>query len=75
MSLESVKAFLAANAPDIGIIESEEITPTVATAAQVHGVGRGHAAAHDNPLVFEALGFQTQYLLNPFVRKRNRTFT
>lgn len=44
MSLESVKAFLAANAPDIGIIESEENTPTVAAAAQVHGVEPGQIA-------------------------------
>ena len=38
MSLESVRAFLAANAPDIAIIELESSTATVALAAEGHGV-------------------------------------
>jgi len=44
MSLASAKAFLAANAPDIEIIESDEATPTVVLAAQVHGVEPGQIA-------------------------------
>jgi prolyl-tRNA editing enzyme YbaK/EbsC (Cys-tRNA(Pro) deacylase) len=39
MSLESVRAFLAQNAPDIEIIEMETSTATVAQAAEAHGVG------------------------------------
>ena len=38
MSLESVRAFLAENAPDISIIELESSTATVAQAAEGHGV-------------------------------------
>ncbi len=38
MSLESVRAFLAANAPDIAIIELEGSSATVARAAEGHGV-------------------------------------
>ena len=38
MSLESVRAFLAQNAPDIEIIEMETSTATVALAAEAHGV-------------------------------------
>ena len=38
MSLESVRAFLRANAPDIDIIETAESSSTVALAAEAHGV-------------------------------------
>lgn len=38
MSLESVRAFLAARAPDLSIIELENSTGTVALAAEGHGV-------------------------------------
>jgi len=38
MSLQSVKAFFAANAPDIEIIELPESTATVELAARGHGV-------------------------------------
>lgn len=38
MSLESVRAFLAARAPDIAIIELDGSTATVALAAAGHGV-------------------------------------
>lgn len=38
MSLESVRDFLAARAPDIGIIELADSTATVALAAAGHGV-------------------------------------
>lgn len=38
MSVESVRAWLAANAPDLPIIEVEESTATVAEAAQALGV-------------------------------------
>jgi prolyl-tRNA editing enzyme YbaK/EbsC (Cys-tRNA(Pro) deacylase) len=38
MSLESVKAFLAAHAPDIAVLEVEGSTATVAEAAAAHGV-------------------------------------
>jgi prolyl-tRNA editing enzyme YbaK/EbsC (Cys-tRNA(Pro) deacylase) len=38
MSLDSVRAFLAANAPDIAVIELTTSTATVALAAQGHGV-------------------------------------
>src|ERR1700691_3407094 len=38
MSLDSVRAFLAENAPDIAIIELDDSTATVALAAQGHGV-------------------------------------
>src|SRR3954466_7045521 len=38
MSLESVRAFFAANAPDLTVIESPMSSATVALAAQAHGV-------------------------------------
>lgn len=38
MSLESVRAFFSANAPDIEIIETAESSSTVALAAEAHGV-------------------------------------
>jgi Cys-tRNA(Pro) deacylase len=38
MSLESVRAFLAQNAPELEIIETETSTATVALAAEAHGV-------------------------------------
>lgn len=38
MSLESVRAFLRAHAPDIDIIETAESSSTVALAAEAHGV-------------------------------------
>ncbi|AIC31726.1 UNVERIFIED_ORG: prolyl-tRNA editing enzyme YbaK/EbsC (Cys-tRNA(Pro) deacylase) [Rhizobium etli] len=38
MSLESVRAFLRAHAPDIDIIETTESSSTVALAAEAHGV-------------------------------------
>ncbi len=38
MSLESVKAFFAAHAPDIGVIETSGSSATVALAAAAHGV-------------------------------------
>jgi prolyl-tRNA editing enzyme YbaK/EbsC (Cys-tRNA(Pro) deacylase) len=44
MSLASVRAFLAAQAPDIAIIEADVSTATVAQAAQAHGVEPGRIA-------------------------------
>jgi prolyl-tRNA editing enzyme YbaK/EbsC (Cys-tRNA(Pro) deacylase) len=44
MSLESVRAFLAAHAPDIAIIETAASTATVAEAAAAHGVAAGQIA-------------------------------
>jgi prolyl-tRNA editing enzyme YbaK/EbsC (Cys-tRNA(Pro) deacylase) len=44
MSAESVRAWLAANAPDLGLIEVEETTATVDTAAQALGVEPGRIA-------------------------------
>ena len=44
MSLESVRAWLAAHAPDLPIIEVEESTATVATAAAALGVEPGRIA-------------------------------
>jgi prolyl-tRNA editing enzyme YbaK/EbsC (Cys-tRNA(Pro) deacylase) len=44
MSLESVRAFLAENAPGIAILETDAPTPTVADAAAVHGVAPGQIA-------------------------------
>ena len=44
MSLESVRAFLAENAPDIAIIELENSSATVALAAAGHGVTHGQIA-------------------------------
>ncbi len=38
MTIDSVRAFLAENAPDITIIELERSTATVALAAEAHGV-------------------------------------
>ncbi len=38
MSLESVRAFLERNAPDIFVIETEQSSATVALAAEAHGV-------------------------------------
>ena len=44
MSLESVRAFLAARAPDIAIIDQGESTATVADAARTLGVEPGQIA-------------------------------
>lgn len=44
MSLESVRAFFAAKAPDIAIIELATSTATVALAAAAHGVAPGQIA-------------------------------
>jgi prolyl-tRNA editing enzyme YbaK/EbsC (Cys-tRNA(Pro) deacylase) len=44
MSLESVRAFLAENAPDIAIIVLENSSATVALAAAGHGVTHGQIA-------------------------------
>ncbi len=44
MSLASVRAFLAARAPDIRIIETAASTATVALAAAAHGVAPGQIA-------------------------------
>jgi prolyl-tRNA editing enzyme YbaK/EbsC (Cys-tRNA(Pro) deacylase) len=44
MSLESVKAWLAANAPDLRLIEVEESTATVDSAAEALGVEPGRIA-------------------------------
>ena len=44
MSLASVKAFLAAHAPDLAVIELETSTATVAQAAAAHGVAPGRIA-------------------------------
>ena len=44
MSLESVRAWLAENAPDLPIIEVEASTATVATAADALGVEPGRIA-------------------------------
>lgn len=44
MSLESVKAFFAAKAPEIAIIELPTSTATVALAAEAHGVEPGQIA-------------------------------
>ncbi|WP_414471083.1 YbaK/EbsC family protein [Microvirga sp. M2] len=44
MSLESVRAFFSANAPDIEIIEMETSTATVTQAAEAHGVTPGRIA-------------------------------
>ena len=44
MSLESVRAFFAENAPDIAVIELETSTATVAEAAAGHGVAPGQIA-------------------------------
>ncbi|MTH45002.1 YbaK/EbsC family protein [Intestinirhabdus alba] len=44
MSLQSVRQFLAENAPDIEIIELNESTATVAQAAKAHNVEPGQIA-------------------------------
>jgi prolyl-tRNA editing enzyme YbaK/EbsC (Cys-tRNA(Pro) deacylase) len=44
LSLASVRAFLAARAPDIRIIETAASTATVALAAAAHGVAPGQIA-------------------------------
>lgn len=44
MSLESVKAFFAENAPDLQVIELETSTATVPLAAEAHGVEPGQIA-------------------------------
>ncbi len=44
MSIESVRAFFAENAPDIEILELAESTATVALAAEGHGVAPGQIA-------------------------------
>jgi prolyl-tRNA editing enzyme YbaK/EbsC (Cys-tRNA(Pro) deacylase) len=44
MSLESVRAFFALNAPDIEIIETASSTATVQLAAEAHGVEPGRIA-------------------------------
>ena len=44
MSLASVRAFFAAKAPDIAIIELHTSTATVALAAEAHGVAPGQIA-------------------------------
>jgi prolyl-tRNA editing enzyme YbaK/EbsC (Cys-tRNA(Pro) deacylase) len=44
MSLETVRAFLDGNAPDLVIIEKPTSTATVAEAAQAHGVEPGQIA-------------------------------
>jgi prolyl-tRNA editing enzyme YbaK/EbsC (Cys-tRNA(Pro) deacylase) len=44
MSLESVRAFLAAKAPDVDIIEMKTSTATVTQAAEAHGVEPGRIA-------------------------------
>ena len=44
MSLESVRAWLAANAPDLPLIEVKESTATVDTAARALGVEPGRIA-------------------------------
>lgn len=44
MSLETVRAWLASNAPDLPVIEVEETTATVETAARALGVEPGRIA-------------------------------
>lgn len=44
MSLDSVRSWLAANAPDLRLIEVQETTATVATAAAALGVESGRIA-------------------------------
>jgi prolyl-tRNA editing enzyme YbaK/EbsC (Cys-tRNA(Pro) deacylase) len=44
MSIESVRAFFAANAPDIAVIESPLSSATVALAAEAYGVEPGRIA-------------------------------
>ena len=62
MSLESVRAFFAAHAPDIAVIELATSTATVALAAEGHGVAPGQIAktlslrAGDRNLLLVAAG-------------------
>src|SRR5262245_22998979 len=44
MSIQSVRAFLAEHAPDLGIVETPASTATVAEAAEAHGVQPGQIA-------------------------------
>jgi prolyl-tRNA editing enzyme YbaK/EbsC (Cys-tRNA(Pro) deacylase) len=44
VSLDSVRAFFAGNAPDVEIIETAESSATVALAASAHGVEPGQIA-------------------------------
>ncbi len=44
MSLESVRAFFAAKAPDIAVIQSPKSSATVALAAEAYGVEPGRIA-------------------------------
>ena len=44
MSLDSVRAFFARHAPALTILETDQPTPTVATAALAHGVEPGRIA-------------------------------
>ncbi|MCO5090171.1 YbaK/EbsC family protein [Bosea sp. (in: a-proteobacteria)] len=44
MSLDSVRAFFAANAPDIAVIVTEDSSATVPLAAAAHGVEPGQIA-------------------------------
>lgn len=44
MSLESVRSFLAENAPDVEVLVSETSSATVALAAEAHGVEPGMIA-------------------------------
>ena len=44
MSVETVRAFLAAQAPDIGIVELDASTATVEMAARGHGVAPAQIA-------------------------------
>lgn len=44
MSIQSVKDFFAASAPDISVIELDTSTATVALAAEAHGVEPGQIA-------------------------------
>ena len=44
MTIESVRAYLAVNAPDIAVIESDLSTATVVLAAAAHGVAPGQIA-------------------------------
>jgi len=44
MSVETVRAFLAAHAPDIGVVELEASTATVEMAARGHGVAPAQIA-------------------------------
>jgi prolyl-tRNA editing enzyme YbaK/EbsC (Cys-tRNA(Pro) deacylase) len=44
MSLESVRAFFAAHAPDIAVVETEQSSATVELAAAAHGVAPAQIA-------------------------------